>query len=251
MLDFSALQALRLHLAEAPMPWHLHWHALKDVTPEAARELASLLADWCVQPVRLHFEGAEVLERVLRSRTPSGDRGVEKHWWRLRLDALRILRLQDEFELAALDYCVTYELSPPPWTLPRCEYVQAAGLAAPSGDAMNRPAGDDVLVQGENASAHGLDTVPVTVVELSGEVLGDAGDVLNSLQAGRRADQLTIACSRLIRVDFSAAGSILNWVSVRAAEGCEVQFTDVPRLVAAFFHVIGINEHARVVLRAR
>ncbi len=251
-LDFAALQALRLHLVDAPLPWHLDWHALNDVTPEAAPDLASLLADWCVQPVRLHFEGAEVLERVLRSRTPSGDRAVDKHWWRLRLDALRILRLQDEFELAALDYCVTYELSPPPWKLPRCEYVQeAAGLATLAGDAMSLPAGDNALAQGASAATHGPDTVSVTVVELSGEVLGDAGDVLNNLQAGRRADQLTIACNRLIRVDFSAAGSILNWVSVRAAEGCEVQFTDVPRLVAAFFHVIGINEHARVVLRAR
>jgi hypothetical protein len=50
-------------------------------------------------------------------------------------------------------------------------------------------------------------------------------------------------------VDFSAAGSILNWVAMREAEGCHVQFRDVHRLVAAFFNVIGITEHARVVPR--
>ena len=58
-----------------------------------------------------------------------------------------------------------------------------------------------------------------------------------------------ISCAKLIRVDFSAAGTLLNWVSARQAEGRSVQFTDVNRLVAAFFNVIGITEHAKVVTR--
>ena len=83
-------------------------------------------------------------------------------------------------------------------------------------------------------------------------MLGDAADVLNKFQAGLHgADRLVVSCARLIRVDFSAAGSILNWVLAREAEGCHVQFRDVPRLVAAFFNVIGISDHARVVLRNR
>ncbi len=60
-----------------------------------------------------------------------------------------------------------------------------------------------------------------------------------------------IACDRLIRVDFSAAGSILNWVAARETEGCHVQFRDVPRLVASFFNVIGISEHAKIMLRTQ
>lgn len=251
VLDFSALQSLRLYLADALMPWHLDWQALRDMTPEAARELASLLAEWCLRPVQLHFDGVDAFDKVCRSHAPSGDRHVAQFWWRLRLDTLRILRLQDEFELAALDYCVTYELSPPPWQLPRCEHVQLSPQPGQPSAQTGHLASDPVVQDGTRTAPMGLDVVPVTVVELTGEVLGDAGDVLHNLQAGRRADQLTISCSRLIRVDFSAAGSILNWVSVRAADGCEVQFSDVPRLVAAFFNVIGINEHARVVLRAR
>ncbi len=250
-LDFSALQSLRLYLADAPMPWHLDWQALNDITPDAAQELATLLAQWCLQPVQLHFDGVDTLERIWRSRTPSGDRHTEKFWWRLRLDMLRILRLQDDFELVALDYCVTYELSPPPWQLPRCEHVHLVANLGDGSVQAGRSAGEAAARENVNTAPMGLDVVHVTLVELSGEVLGDAGDVLNNLQAGRRANQLTISCSRLIRVDFSAAGSILNWVSVRAAEGCEVQFSDVPCLVAAFFNVIGINEHARVVLRIR
>lgn len=102
------------------------------------------------------------------------------------------------------------------------------------------------------AETVGLDAAPAAVVELSGEVLGDAAAALDLLQAGLHgADRLVISCARLIRVDFSAAGSILNWVAVRELEGCRVQFHDVPRLVAVFFNVIGINEHARIVPRTR
>ena len=94
------------------------------------------------------------------------------------------------------------------------------------------------------------DALPAAVVELTGEVSGDAADVLNQLEAGlKENNRLVISCARLIRVDFSAAGNILNWISAHQSEGCQVQFCDVPRLVAAFFNVIGINEYAQVRLR--
>ena len=81
--------------------------------------------------------------------------------------------------------------------------------------------------------------------------LGDATEALSGLLAIHGAGQLLqIGCSRLLRVDFAAAGSILNWVATQQANGCQVQFRDVNRIVAAFFNVIGITEHARVVPRA-
>lgn len=254
-LDLQAVQALRATVSRTAAPWHMHWNRLDTITPEAGQALAELFAGWCTQSVKLHFAGADVLEKTLRSFTPSGDKRVDSFWWRLRLDALRIMRLQDEFELAALDYCVIYEVSPPPWADARCDFVHehvnpTASLEAAHtlpGDVAPGPLGD--LSQALTAPM-GLDTIPVAVVELTGEVLGDAAEALDKLQAGLKgADRLVISCSRLIRVDFSAAGSILNWVAVRESEGCHVQFRDVPRLVAAFFNVIGINEHARVVLR--
>ena len=60
---------------------------------------------------------------------------------------------------------------------------------------------------------------------------------------------LVVSCSKLIRVDFSAAGTLLNWVTTLQGEGRIVQFNDMHRLVAAFFSVIGISEHAKVTPR--
>ena len=237
-LDQSALQALRVILAQTPGPWHLDWHALRKIASDAAQALAELFAQWCAQSVTLHFSGVDALVNVLRTCTPAGDRKVEMVWWRLRLDALRVMRLQDEFELAALDYCVIHELSPPPWDDARCGYVgdETSASQARSSNAPTEPMG--------------LETLPANAIELSGEVIGDASESLGKLLAGAAPAQgLIISCDRLIRVDFSAAGSILNWVMAREAEGCPVQFRDVPCLVAAFFNVIGINEHAKVLLR--
>ncbi len=223
-LALPALQTLQSSLPQAPQPWHLDWRALRMITPAAGQALAELFAQWCIQPVQLRFSGANALEQTLRSCTPAGDKQVVLFWWRLRLDALRIMRQQDDFELAALDYCVIHEASPPPWVAARCTYVDERTTAGPSASA---------------------------VLQLQGEVLGDVSEALDKLQAGPVATtQYVISCDRLIRVDFSAAGSILNWVMARAAQGCQVQFRDVPYLVAAFFNIIGINEHAKVLLRS-
>lgn len=254
-LDVQILKILQASLSNATAPWHLNWRQFKHCTPEAAKALAALFDDWCAQPVQLHFYGADVLEKTLRAFTSAGDASIEPFWWQLRLDALRILRLQDAFELAALDFCVTYEVSPPPWKDARCDYVcEGESSAAPLETAhfSSVHSGSNFtadLTQTLNASM-GLDSTSASVVELSGEVLGDAAETLDKLQAGlKESTRLVISCARLIRVDFSAAGSILNWVALRESEGCQVQFRDVPRLVAAFFNVIGINEHAQVVLR--
>ena len=255
-LDVSALLVLQARLSRSASPWYLDWSPLETMDTEAAKNLSGLFSGWCEAPVTLCFGGADVLEKTLKSHTPSGDKQVDSCWWQLRLDALRILRLQDEFELAALDFCVTYEVSPPPWKQARCEFlperspVTIASAESPdllsdftfSQSADSRQAPTDFLASNPTSSS--------ALVELSGEVLGDAAEALDQMQAGlNESHRLVISCARLIRVDFSAAGSILNWVAVRESEGCRVQFRDVPCLVAAFFNVIGINEHARVVLR--
>ena len=93
-------------------------------------------------------------------------------------------------------------------------------------------------------------TVPF-IARYRKEATGGLDDVqLRELEARLAgADVLIISCRNLIRGDFSAAGTLLNWVSRHHAEGRIVQFVDVHRLVSAFFHVIGITEYSKVVLR--
>jgi ABC-type transporter Mla MlaB component len=149
------------------------------------------------------------------------------------------MQMLDEFELVALDYCVTYEVSPPAWELAKCDYAMLSSVQRAS------LTGDSALTV-----PMGLGTVTITSQELRGNVVGDAVTVLAGIDGARDAsNNIAVSCRHLVRVDFSAAGSILNWVALRQSEGCTVQFEDVHRLIAAFFNVIGISEHARVILR--
>ncbi len=254
-LTLAAMGELHLALANAPRPWTLDWSALHDILPDALKTLATLFATWCNQTVSLRFEGAANLDRVLRGCTPSGNKAANTLWWRMRMDGLRIMRMQDEFELVALDYCVTYEVSPPAWQDAACEYlVEGVQVTGPVPlDTVLSPAAALAKQAAESYTVPaGLEDVPAVVIELTGEISGDAAEALQRLESGRHqgVSRLVVSCAKLIRVDFSAAGSILNWVANREEEGCHVQFREVHRLVGAFFNVIGINEHAKVVLRS-
>jgi ABC-type transporter Mla MlaB component len=255
-LDAAGLEELQT-LMRVPGALVLDWQALTGIGLDAVPHLARIVAQWCVTPAVLVFRGQASLERALQMLTPSGDRSVDPLCWQLRMDALRIMRLQDAFELVALDYCVTYEVSPPSWQEPRCRCElegHSDPAAAEAEDIRSRwdephSVWDDPL-RSLTAPA-GLEEQPPAVVELYGEILGDAAEVLAKFEKGMEgSNRMVVSCARLIRVDFSAAGSILNWVAEQQGRGCQVQFRDVNRMVAAFFNVIGISEHARVVPRA-
>jgi hypothetical protein len=92
--------------------------------------------------------------------------------------------------------------------------------------------------------------VQVGSVELSGQLVGDIGQTLTKMNADLgTATIVNVSCARLIRVDFIAAGDLLNWVLARRSENRSVNFVDAHRMVALFFGAMGINEHAKVKVR--
>ncbi|MDT8989809.1 STAS domain-containing protein [Curvibacter sp. APW13] len=244
LLDQSAMEHLRAVLSSSPMPWRLDWSAIQTVAADAQALLGALFGSLCTEPVAVEFSGVEALVGVLRGLTPTSDRSVPHELWVLRLDALRVMQRMDDFELAALDYCVTFEVAPPPWMPAACQFA-AVEVA------------DDGAATTVTAPMH---TVPVrfdaatdTAVPdgaLAGVLSGDASEALGALLSAIEGKPVAVvSCASLVRVDFAAAGSILNWVATQQSAGRTIQLVQVHRLVAAFFNVIGINEHARVIPR--
>lgn len=263
VLGSQSVAALKVALTKAPAPWQLDWSRLSAIEDEAVQPLADLLADWAQSRVRLRWQGMAFLDDLLRAHTRSGEPEVPQAWWQLRMESLRLMGRAEEFELVALDYCITYELSPPSWQAPYCEcrvltgdgegllpaVLRAEGPStqpsryhtefATTALALDLPAPDSEM-GGQRA----------TVVDLSGTITGDVGGSLPVPLPGYRIPKvLVVDCARLVRIDFAAAGSVLNWAAARQAEGTQVQFRQLQRLVAVFFNVIGINEHARVIPR--
>jgi len=254
-LDAHAVGTLQNLLARAKQPWVIDWSPLESIDLKAARALLGIFTLWGDQDAELRFMGAHVLRDRLKEVTPSGRRDVEQVWWELRLAALRVMNRPDEFELAALDFCVTYELSPPGWERPRCRYqsltpdVGADAGHSILGESMMEAVSSTLTGESTMDGPHS-DVSHLGLVELSGEIRGDPQPILEALEARLAgADVFIISCRNLVRVDFSAAGTLLNWVADHRAQGRLVQFVDVHRLVSAFFHVIGITEAAKVVLR--
>jgi hypothetical protein len=253
----QTVAALNAALNKAAQPWKLNWSKLGTIAEAAVEPLTKLFTQWAQQKIELRFIGPEALDKVLTAATPSGDRSVNPAWWKLRMEVLRVMHRPDEFELVALDYCVTYEVSPPSWEATRCDYkvMQPDGsLATRStivGEAFRDSVMSSVMGYPDSLMAGGNSQLAsVATVELSGQILGDGKEAIALLDSRLgEADVMIVSCARLMRIDFTAAGTLLNWVNARVAEGRQVQFVDVHRLVAAFFNVIGISEHARIAIR--
>lgn len=231
VLTREAVAALAQSKAAAAAPWTLFWSALERIETGAVALLEQAFTDWAQAPGSIVFIDAPVLAQCLQALTVSGDRAAPEDGWRLRMAALRLMDQPDSFELVALDYCVTYEVSPPSWAPPLGSYRD--GLADDAGDAAGPAA--SVLPAGSG---------------LAGCIDGDATFWLSALEARARPGQrLVIDCAELLRLDFAAAGSVLNWAAHLEAEGVALRFERLHQLVAVFFAMVGIGEHAQLVPR--
>jgi ABC-type transporter Mla MlaB component len=177
-----------------------------------------------------------------------GVRDADPGYWLARLQALRLVNRPDQFDEVAIDYCVTYEVSPPSWEPTKC-IARVGGSAANTRTASLSVVGEPITTIQGGMTADSR-SVAITTLDLSGQLSGDISAVLSALDAKLGGAQiLRISCALLIRVDFIAGGDLLNWISARQGEGRHISFIDVHRLVALMFGAMGITEHAPVHLR--
>ena len=249
LLDAEAVVRLRSQTLQMPLPWVFDWAALQQVDAEAAVLLSGMFRQWAEEPLDMRWLAGEHLLAVLAEAAPTGVRDADPAYWVARMDALRLANRADQFDEVAIDYCVTYEVSPPSWERVRCKLRFSGAGHSTQAPAMSQisEVSTSFLESGLLDDAHG---VQMATVELSGQLVSDIGPTLRLLdQQLGAASLVTVNCSKLIRVDFIAAGDLLNWVLAKRSENREVVFADAHRLVALFFGAMGINEHARVKVR--
>jgi anti-anti-sigma regulatory factor len=224
-----------------------HRTVLLDAT--AVRRVDALGADLLLRVLtvfergqrELLLQGAEALLDALGPTIEPGRRDVSEACWLLQLALLRLLGRQQVFDDLSIDYCVTYEVSPPAWEpMPPSIRTTAAGTATAEADtsSASRAAGDG----GFSASPEGF--------ALVGDLTGRAQVALGALReyAADRAEVI-IDCSRLRRVDFVAAGELLNEVVALRTGGKHLVFKDLNHIVAALLAVMGIPDLAEIRLR--
>lgn len=248
-LDLDALARLRSLTLQMPLPWVFDWSGIQSIDAEAAMQLSTLLRLWAGQALEMQWIGGDRLLSVLSEAAPTGVRDADPAFWLARLDALRLVNRADQFDEAAIDYCVTYEVSPPSWERARCKVRISGSGGSTRSPALSMVSGVSTTFQ-ESSLIDDPQGSQVATVELSGQLANDISATLRRLDAELdSAATVVVSCARLIRVDFIAAGDLLNWVLAKRHENRAVQFSDAHRLVALFFGAMGINEHAKVMVR--
>lgn len=183
-------------------------------------EVAGRLADTLIAARRanrsLDVAGAEVFLGRLGTRLVVGDAQHEPAW-RLLLELLQRTATQAQFEERAVDYAVTFELSPPSWETVIRRDVQEA-----------------------------LPTLPDDAFYLSGDIRSQRFEALLPILEG--AAQPIIDFSAVRRLDFYSAGQLVNRLAPFKAAGKEILVRSPSHLVAELMAVVGLNKQARIVV---
>ncbi len=193
--------------------------------------LLRVLVDFRRNARQLTLSGVEALSAALTASIQMGRRDPSEACWLLKLEALRFLGEQQPFEDLAIDYCVTYEVSPPSWEpLPNTIRLQNAA-PAPAG------AAPETSLTGES-------------FPLDGEIDGRPEAIFKSLRSyAQSRAEVVIDCRRLRRMDFVCAGEMLNEVAALRGAGKVPVFRDLSYLVACLMMVMGIHDLAELNLR--
>ncbi len=237
-------------LTKAPQPWRIDWGQLRTIEDAAVPLLQKTASEWVGSPVELHFMGVANLDKALLEGTSAGDSTDSQERWNLRLLMMRLMQRDDDFEGLALEFCVAFEVSPPAWERTQNKYKCLDEAEGEHDVMVGHTIIDSMLMDDADRPEFGHSRM-MAGVELAGQIHGDASAVLAQLEARRQGHGiLVVECGKLMRIDFSAAGNILNWVIEKKSDGVDVHFSNVHRLVAALFNALGISEQARVSLRS-
>jgi len=211
--------------SDAAVPLRLDFSAIASADAEGCALLLAALQSLQKQGRELIVVAAAELAALLQARLAVGDRAGGEAPWLLLLELLRLLNREKDFEEASMDYCVTFEVSPPPFVAPS-KVATAARAAVPAAAAAGKAADRFMLP---------------AVVEGSCTALLDAVSAY-----AEQYPALVFDCSRLARLDFGAANLLLSRLQQLAADGRRVEFREVNHLVAALLRLLGYAGLARI-----
>jgi anti-anti-sigma regulatory factor len=211
-------------LAEANRALRLEFSRVTDVDPVGCGLLLRSLKKLQASEHDLVLVGAPDLVTRIRAILQVGRRDETEAPWLLMLEILRLLNREGEFEEASIDYCVTFEVSPPAFVAPR-------NNVSTDEESSLRKTETDCFV------------LPVVVDSRSAQVLSAVESFVVS------HDPAIIDCSRLNRLDFTSAGQLLNLFAPLHANGKTIEMQNVNHLVASLLRVIGLSDVVRILPR--
>lgn len=200
--------------------------ALGRFDDSGARQLADLLARARRQRMSLTVQRTERVVVALEAAVARG-RDAGEGAWLLSLELMQWQHEQAKFDDRALDFAITFELSPPSWEPPPAATgSQPAAIAASA----------------KSPSGTHADADEIEVLELSGVMAGATPPQLAEIeQFGALRDVVTVDMSRVDRVDFVAAGALLNLIARLESRQKALQIVGTTPIVRALVLLIGVS----------
>jgi len=198
---------------------------VRSIDPVGAELLLLVINAFKRASHELLLQGADQLLTPLRSSVEAGRRDPSDAVWMLLLEVFRLLNRQHDFEETGIQYCITYEVSPPSW----------------------EPAPPNLKTR---AAAPQVAREPADGLEWRGTLRGEGEPHFGRLMAASRLDKrLVVDCMYLKRVEFSTATGMLAMVTKVRQNGAVIEFRNVNYLIGALFALLGVDAVAQVQLR--
>ncbi|MBA3479500.1 MAG: hypothetical protein H0T52_14045, partial [Lautropia sp.] len=151
-LDAQAIRQVEQiqRAAQRNRPVDVDFSKIISVDPVGADLLLRVLVDFRKNGGEMTLIGVEELRAALSATIVNGRRDQSDACWLLKLETLRFLGEQQRFEDLAIDYCVTYEVSPPSWEpMPAAMRLHSSSVAAAAEPAAALPTADAFALEGE------------------------------------------------------------------------------------------------------
>lgn len=237
----SAASTASAATAATLAPVRLEFSAVSSATPEGCAVLLDTLQALRRAGRELVLAGADHLVAVLRPMLAIGEGAAGQAPWLLLLELLLLMNREKDFEETAMDYCVTFEVSPPSFEAPA---RTALSISADNGN--GKHAGH---VPGSGAGIEGDRFLLPAVIE------GDSAALLAAIHAYAHERRLLVLdCSRLARIDYGAAALLVTRLRALAARdsgddsdsGRIIELRDLNHLAAALLRLLGAAEPVRL-----
>ncbi len=203
---------------------------LKKIDAMGAAELVAVLPRRHKQQGQLQILGSKSLIDLISPKIEVGRRiPAEAPFWLLLIEIHQILGLQEEFENLAVDYAITFEVSPPSWD----------PLQAPK-------TGAQIAKDEANARAE-VEQAADEKNQLIGIITADQPQLLDKINdlVGSNTN-VTLDFARVDRIDFESAGQLLNRAMGWLQQGKQIRIVNVNELVLGLLRVMGITEMLQV-----
>jgi len=217
----TQLEGLRRAMAKQLPEARVDMLSVTGFDDEGARMVAAALGEARRKKFPLQLQRAEKLKPALDAAVKKGRDGGEGAWL-LSLELLQWEHAHAAFEDRAVEYAVTFELSPPSWE-PPTKAAKAAVATAAHTD------GGDASAENEGLRWSGV---------MAGSAVTQLGR-LAEFAPGRAI--IPIDMSEVERIDFVCAGALLNTINRIEAQRKAVQIVGATPIIRALLLLIGIS----------